>query len=128
MFVFTENMACFVFLLPPFWDSPFCLITDELAFQFNPFQSSVKFHIDPSHLIFTTNQIIVFYIKCNGLKWVAHLVQMFLFVHYFPVFSRAAHKLMKNPVKPLMELFCENSYRLKHEKMFGWILNAPLNT
>ena len=27
---FSENLACFVFLLPPFWDSPFCLITDEL--------------------------------------------------------------------------------------------------
>ena len=27
---FSENLACFAFLLPPFWDSPFCLITDEL--------------------------------------------------------------------------------------------------
>ena len=23
---FSENLACFAFLLPPFWDSPFCLI------------------------------------------------------------------------------------------------------
>ena len=23
---FLENLACFVFLLPPFWDSPFCLL------------------------------------------------------------------------------------------------------
>ena len=29
MFVFSENLACFVFLKHPFWDSPFCLITDE---------------------------------------------------------------------------------------------------
>ena len=26
---FSENLACFVFLKHPFWDSPFCLITDE---------------------------------------------------------------------------------------------------
>ena len=27
---FSENLGRFVFLIPPFWDSPFCLITDEL--------------------------------------------------------------------------------------------------
>ena len=27
---FSENLACFVFLLPPFWDSPFCLIANDL--------------------------------------------------------------------------------------------------
>ena len=27
---FWKNLACFVFLKHPFWDSPFCLITDEL--------------------------------------------------------------------------------------------------
>ena len=26
---FLENLACFVFFLPPFWDSPFGRITDE---------------------------------------------------------------------------------------------------
>ena len=29
---FSENLACFVFLKHPFWDSPFCLITDEWPF------------------------------------------------------------------------------------------------
>ena len=29
-FSFSENLACFVFLQPPFWDSAFCLFTDEL--------------------------------------------------------------------------------------------------
>ena len=29
---FSENMWCFVFLLFPFWDLPFSLITDELCF------------------------------------------------------------------------------------------------
>ena len=28
---FSENLVCFTFLLPPFWDSPFCSITDEFT-------------------------------------------------------------------------------------------------
>ena len=31
---FSENLACFTFLLPPFWDSSFCLITIEIAPNF----------------------------------------------------------------------------------------------
>ena len=27
---YLENLACFAFLLTPFWDSPFCLIADDL--------------------------------------------------------------------------------------------------
>ena len=30
--VFLENLACFVFLLPPFWELPFCFSTDEICF------------------------------------------------------------------------------------------------
>ena len=31
---FSENLACFVFVKHPFWDSPFCLITEEMeSFQ-----------------------------------------------------------------------------------------------
>ena len=30
---FSENLACFDFLKNPFWDSPFCLITDEVPFD-----------------------------------------------------------------------------------------------
>ena len=26
----SDNFACFVFLKHPFWDSPFCLISDDL--------------------------------------------------------------------------------------------------
>ena len=29
----SENLACFVFLKHPFWNSPFCLITDEIQFS-----------------------------------------------------------------------------------------------
>ena len=31
MFVFSENLTCFVFLKHPFWDSPFCLITNDFT-------------------------------------------------------------------------------------------------
>ena len=31
---FFEDLACFVFLKHPFWDSPFCLITDVVFFEF----------------------------------------------------------------------------------------------
>ena len=34
IFVFLQNLACF-FLKQPFWDSPFCLITDEMLDKFN---------------------------------------------------------------------------------------------
>ena len=30
---FSENLACLVLLLPPFWDSPFCFTTEELMFK-----------------------------------------------------------------------------------------------
>ena len=33
LFFFSENLTCFVFLLPRFWGSPFCLITNELIFR-----------------------------------------------------------------------------------------------
>ena len=33
---FSEKLACFFFLKHPFWDSPFCLITDEFLFLMEP--------------------------------------------------------------------------------------------
>ena len=30
---FSENLACFIFLKHPFWDSAFCLITDEIQLR-----------------------------------------------------------------------------------------------
>ena len=37
---FWVNLACFVFLKHPFRDSPFCLITDDIAFRKNSFLNS----------------------------------------------------------------------------------------
>ena len=43
-------------------------ICDE---KFNPYQPSIAFHIETSHLICRTNQMTGFYMKCKtGLKWV----------------------------------------------------------
>ena len=40
----------------------------------NPFQPSVAFHIETSHLICKAKQMTGFYMKCNtGLKWVKGL-------------------------------------------------------
>ena len=41
--LFSETLACFVFLKYPFWDSPFCLITGELGFnvKFSIFDNNV---------------------------------------------------------------------------------------
>ena len=38
---FSENLACFVFLKQPFWDSSFCLITDDFVHS-NVFLLSTK--------------------------------------------------------------------------------------
>ena len=39
--------------------------------RLNPFQPSVTFNIETSHLICSANQMTSFYMKCNiGLKWV----------------------------------------------------------
>ena len=44
MFVFSENLSCFVFLLPPFWDSPFCLIIDEIGVEKTNYRKRLNKH------------------------------------------------------------------------------------
>ena len=39
---FSENLGCFVFLKYPFWDSPFCLITNEKILRFNNITRNVS--------------------------------------------------------------------------------------
>ena len=42
----------------------------------NPFQLSITFHIENSHLIYSANQMAGFYIKCNTkLKWVNKVIK-----------------------------------------------------
>ena len=35
-YLFFANLSCFVFLKQPFWDSHFCLITDDLPVYYDP--------------------------------------------------------------------------------------------
>ena len=43
----------------------------------NPFQHSVAFHIETSHLFCTTNQMNSFYMICNsGLKWLTSIQEI----------------------------------------------------
>ena len=47
---FLENLACFAFLLPPFWDSHFCLVTDDIihtswAFIFSYLDTTLKLKV-----------------------------------------------------------------------------------
>ena len=39
---FSGNLACFVFLKHPFWDSPFCLITDDIFVVYYEYRSLAK--------------------------------------------------------------------------------------
>ena len=39
---FSENLTCFVFLKHPFWDSLFCLITDEMRHTVNSLISLIS--------------------------------------------------------------------------------------
>ena len=46
---------------------------------FNPSQPSVAFHIETSHLIYTTDQMTDFFMKSNsGLKWVNSTCQILI--------------------------------------------------
>ena len=51
---FSENLACFVFLKHPFWDSPFCFITNELLSEFH--QVLKNMHLLVSFCFFRSSQ------------------------------------------------------------------------
>ena len=58
---FSENLACFVFSKYPFWDSPFCLIADELILSWFwtcwTFMITNKF----TNLTFFLNKLFIFW-------------------------------------------------------------------
>ena len=54
---FSENLTCFLFLKHPFWDLPFCLITEELQSPSNHREELWK-----------ARKIILTYIICNFTK------------------------------------------------------------
>ena len=63
---FSENLTCFVFLKHPFWDSPFCLITDELDYACAFKKRSCRCE-SYSHMVYKVlykNSFLVFYYQC----------------------------------------------------------------
>ena len=65
---FSENLACFVFLKRPFWDSPFCLITDEFTLFVRHLPFTLNKIMETSQLICTEN----WYGICICVKGVSH--------------------------------------------------------
>ena len=59
-----------------------------LSLRVNPFQPSVVFHIEISHLFCKAKQVTGFYIKCNtGLKWVnRHWQSLGILVSFLKMF------------------------------------------
>ena len=52
---FSENLVCFVFFLPPFWELLFCLITDVLIIIVDQsFMNEAEWKSNFKHLIFTS--------------------------------------------------------------------------
>ena len=69
-------------------------ISCKKTFKFNPFQLSIVFHTETSHLSYTVNQITGFYMKCNtGLKWVNYQIDWLTVVMLSLVFIRFAYVL-----------------------------------
>ena len=61
---FSENLTCFVFLKHPFWDSPFCLITDELVLR----NWVINFPLKCHHRSLTVPQIQLWHFKQSLLQ------------------------------------------------------------
>ena len=56
---FLENLACFVFLQHPFWDSPFCLITDDLWLRLADICKKLAY-IDTRNMVISLMRLIQF--------------------------------------------------------------------
>ena len=73
MYIFIDQRDSFSnhFLFPASEQVGHIHVCVSQAYVFNPFQPSVVFHIETSHLFKSEKQMIGFYMKCNiGLKWV----------------------------------------------------------
>ena len=65
--------------------------------HFNPFQPSVAFHIETSHLICIANQMTGSYMECNtGLEWVS--------VHFFEIIVDTLRVCWTNFLKHLLQI------------------------
>ena len=72
----SENLATFAFLLPPFWDSSFCLTTDVLCIT-NSWIHNVQFHFLCGHITMWT---IIFI--CQYVTWqCVNMVLRYYFIY-----------------------------------------------
>ena len=72
---FSENLTCFVFLKQAFWNSPFCLITDDL-FKDPSYSVKLKFL-----KIIVVNQVVFVLRKENALT-VLNLIAKYSYVYW----------------------------------------------
>ena len=94
---FSENLLSFVFLKDPFWDSPFCLITDELKIN---------------EVLRTQNCINILQIICSIRG--SNSSALFLIKHHFFVLSA----MRKKPTYKLVMDYYD--FGLAKDKQWAW--------
>ena len=111
---FSENLACFVFLKHPFWDSPFCLITYDLSLICNLCKNFSLLH---------TNHLRM------GLDESQYTAICFEFLRYQMIFLHGRHRVLVegSPVKHcLYVLICSKLVTKKLKQTFIFHGKAPL--
>ena len=91
---FSENLACLVFLKHPFWDSPFCLISDELC-RFEHFQNFLKSSLSTLALKYARNRKLSYLVEYRILfiwglfrknwwsNWISHTCVIFVWIYIY---------------------------------------------
>ena len=101
---FSENLACFVFLKHPFWDSPFCLITDEFS-HYRIFTRTRNFLIEMYNytLIMTKN------ISHSSMLWQKYFITFERVSTYFrPKLVRNRNKMFMKSSGKILKVFKHN--------------------
>ena len=96
---FEENLTCFVFLLHPFGDSPFCFITDELLLDYYSFTTIYYFILIVSneglnHYTKMKLSIKDFYSKCDQMLHLLEksLIENFIFCAVLCTFIKVSYE------------------------------------
>ena len=104
---FLENLACFVFLKHPFWDSPFCFITDEIR-DIAQNRSFVKDLLSDCEQVSTKLRISQFLITKQESSWKIYM-QFFLLVFIISLYGLKNMKILQNILpRNLFVFFCSN--------------------
>ena len=113
---FLENLACFVFLKHPFWNSPFCLITDKMRCTFQSrIQNSVK-HLKLRIFLYLVGFWILFYFlqekgNLNLLFWsYQDFLSLSILLHLLLYFILLINSEVTLSLRKLLLLFIVVSY------------------